>query len=151
MKKDLNYYLNLPYTISVKKLKDGDYYAEYTDANLTKNTLMAGWGKNEMEAINDLKEAFSCFVESALKDGDFIPEPNDKSVRVNICLPRSLLNAIDKVTKNRSKFLKDAANKIDELISNKNLFLRLSENARKSIEKIDIKITTKKELELLNV
>lgn len=110
MKKDLNYYLNLPYTISVKKLKDGDYYAEYTDANLTKNTLMAGWGKNEMEAINDLKEAFSCFVESALKDGDFIPEPNDKSVRVNICLPRSLLNAIDKVTKNRSKFLSEAAN-----------------------------------------
>ncbi|ABS52221.1 glycosyltransferase [Campylobacter hominis] len=47
--------------------------------------------------------------------------------------------------------LKDAANKLDELISNKNLFLRLSENARKSIEKIDIKITTKKELELLNV
>ncbi|ARR00312.1 hypothetical protein CSUIS_0473 [Campylobacter porcelli] len=29
--KDLNYYLNLPYTISVKKLGDEEYFAQYLD------------------------------------------------------------------------------------------------------------------------
>lgn len=44
--------------------------------------------------------------------------------------------------------IKNAALKIEDLVTNKNLFLKLSENARMSIEKIDIKNTTKKELEL---
>ena len=46
MKKDLNYYLSLPYIITVKRLDDGDYFAQYADAGLTKNALMAGWGKD---------------------------------------------------------------------------------------------------------
>ncbi|CUU72089.1 type II toxin-antitoxin system HicB family antitoxin [Campylobacter hyointestinalis] len=110
--KDLNYYLNLPYTISVKKLGDGDYFAQYLDINLTKNNLIAGWGKDELEAINDLKEAFACYVEGALKNGDFIPEPlvEDKKVRINITLPKSLIESIDKITKNRSQFLAESAN-----------------------------------------
>ncbi|ALV64643.1 type II toxin-antitoxin system HicB family antitoxin [Campylobacter fetus] len=110
--KDLNYYLNLPYTISIKKLDDGDYFAEYSDINLTKNNLIAGWGKDEIEAINDLKDAFACYVEGALKDGDFIPEPlvEDKKVRINITLPKSLIESIDKITKNRSQFLAESAN-----------------------------------------
>ncbi len=36
MKKDLNYYLSLPYTITVKRLEDGDYFAQYVDAGLKK-------------------------------------------------------------------------------------------------------------------
>ncbi|OCR90230.1 type II toxin-antitoxin system HicB family antitoxin [Campylobacter fetus] len=110
--KDLNYYLNLPYTISIKKLNDGDYLAEYSDINLTKNNLIAGWGKDEIEAINDLKDAFACYVEGALKDGDLIPEPlvEDKKVRINITLPKSLIESIDKITKNRSQFLAESAN-----------------------------------------
>nr|WP_315108503.1 ribbon-helix-helix domain-containing protein [uncultured Campylobacter sp.] len=41
-----------------------------------------------------------------------IPEPisEEKRVRVNVNLPKSLLEAIDKVSSNRSKFLTDAAN-----------------------------------------
>ena len=39
MKKDLNYYLNLPYTITIKRLDDGDYFAQYADMGLTKNNL----------------------------------------------------------------------------------------------------------------
>ena len=65
MKKDLNYYLNLPYTITIKRLDDGDYFAQYADMGLTKNNLMAGWGATEAEAIADLKEAFACYVEGA--------------------------------------------------------------------------------------
>lgn len=43
---------------------------------------------------------------------------------------------------------KIAAEKITELISNKNLFTKLSENGRKSMEKIDISITTQNELNI---
>ena len=63
MKKDLDYYLSLPYTITIKRLKDGDYYAQYADIGLTKDHLLAGWGASEAEAINELKSAFACYVE----------------------------------------------------------------------------------------
>ena len=46
-----------------------------------------------------------------LEHNDFIPEPaSDKKIRVNVSLSQSLLNAIDKVTNNRSQFLSEAAN-----------------------------------------
>ncbi|WP_033915812.1 HicB family protein [Campylobacter sputorum] len=113
MKKDLDYYLNLPYTIVVKKLNDGDYFAKYSDAGLIKNNLMAGWGKSEMEAIKDLKEAFACYVESALKNGETIYEPIDENVkiRINLTIPKGVVNAIDLVTKNRSAWLCELAKK----------------------------------------
>lgn len=72
MKKNLDYYLNLPYTITVKRLDNGDYFAQYADIGLTKNNLMAGWGKSEAEAISDLKETFTCYIESALQSGEII-------------------------------------------------------------------------------
>ena len=49
MKKNLDYYLNLPYTIIVKRLDDDDYFAQYADIGLTKNNLMAGWGKAKLK------------------------------------------------------------------------------------------------------
>lgn len=112
MKKDLEYYLNLPYTITVKRLDDGDYYAQYADLGLTKNNLMAGWGDSEAEAIKELKDAFACYVEGALKSGESIYEPikEDVKVRINLTMPKSVLEAIDRVSSNRSKFLTDAAN-----------------------------------------
>jgi glycosyltransferase involved in cell wall biosynthesis len=42
--------------------------------------------------------------------------------------------------------LREAAEKIESLIVDKNLFTKISENGRKSMEKIDIEMTTKKEL-----
>lgn len=111
MKKDLNYYLNLPYTIMVKRLEDGDYYAQYADTGLTNHNLLAGWGKSEGEAIEELKEAFACYIEGALKSGEVIYEPikEDKKVRVNLTIPQSILVAIDAISPNRSKFLTEAA------------------------------------------
>ena len=111
MKKDLNYYLNLPYTIKIKKLDDGDYLAQYVDLGLTKNNLMAGWGANEAEAIEDLKAAFACYVEGALKDGDIIPEPvsEDKVRRINITMPEAVIKAIDNISGNRSAWLTETA------------------------------------------
>ena len=113
MKKDLNYYLSLPYTITVKRLDDGDYFTQYVDAGLTKNALMAGWGKDEAEAISDLKEAFACYVEGALEKGENIYEQvvENTKVRVNLTMPKSVLVAIDAVTKNRSAWLSNLAKK----------------------------------------
>lgn len=111
MKKDLNYYLTLPYTIKIKRLDDGDYFAQYTDIDLVKNNLMAGWGSTEAEAISDLKEAFACFVEGALRDGDYIPEPTDetKARRINITMPEAIIRAIDSISSNRSAWLTEVA------------------------------------------
>ena len=113
MKKDLNYYLNLPYTITIKKLDDGDYFAQYAEAGLVKNNLMAGWGATETEAIEDLKEAFACYVEGALENGENIYEPIDENakVRINLTIPKGVLNAIDAVTNNRSAWFSELAKK----------------------------------------
>ena len=108
MKKDKSYYLNLPYEIIVRKLTDdegGGYFARYKDF-----PYIMGDGENEAEAIADVKSAFGGALEVMLANNDFIKEPNDKKVRVNLSLSQSLLNAIDKVTSNRSQFLSEAAN-----------------------------------------
>ena len=114
MKKDLNYYLNLPYTITIKKLDDGDYFAQYAEAGLVKNNLMAGWGATETEAIEDLKEAFACYVEGALEKRENIYEPIDENakVRINLTIPKGVLNAIDAVTNNRSAWFSELAKKV---------------------------------------
>ncbi|MCC8277577.1 hypothetical protein LNU06_01665 [Campylobacter sp. VicNov18] len=54
--KDLEYYLNLPYEIIVKKLSaqdGGGYFASYKDF-----PYIMGDGENEIEALKDVKEAF---------------------------------------------------------------------------------------------
>ncbi|EAT99681.1 MULTISPECIES: HicB family protein [Campylobacter] len=109
MKKDLNYYLNLPYEIIVKKLtkeEGGGYFARYKDY-----PYVMGDGESEAEAIADVKEAFKFVIQTDLERGDFIREPETKTIRVNISLPKSLLEAIDKVASNRSAFLANAASR----------------------------------------
>ncbi|MBP3208048.1 MAG: type II toxin-antitoxin system HicB family antitoxin [Campylobacter sp.] len=111
MKKDINYYLNLPYEIKIIRLDDGDYYAKYADSELNKKVLMAGDGKTPNEAIDDLKSAFACYLESAIEEGEFIPEPaqKDKSKNLAVTIKESLLNEIDfyakKMGLSRSAFL----------------------------------------------
>lgn len=90
--KDLNYYLSLNYEIILKK--DNDcfvaYYREFS--------RILGTGDNELEAINDLKEAFKCFVEVSLKHGDYIKEPvqNYPSKNYAITMKTNIMDEIDK-------------------------------------------------------
>ncbi len=111
MKKDINYYLNLPYNINLTQLEDGDYFAQFNDKELNNFVLLAGDGKTPNEAIKDLREAFACYLEEALKNDDFIPEPvqNDKSENLAITLKNSLIDEIDfyakKMGLTRSAFL----------------------------------------------
>ncbi|EAJ1453072.1 type II toxin-antitoxin system HicB family antitoxin [Campylobacter jejuni] len=108
--KDLDYYLNLPYEIIIKKLDEkdgGGYFARYKDF-----PYIIGDGENEIEALKDLKEAFKGALEVMLEKGDYIKEPidNEAKIRINITLPKSLVEAIDTISDNRSKFLADLAN-----------------------------------------
>lgn len=110
MKNNLNGYLNLPYEIIVRKLTDdegGGYFAYYKDFK-----GVMGDGESEAEAIADVKEAFKFCIQTDLDEGVVIPEPasEEKRVRVNVSLPKSLLDAIDKVSSNCSAFLTKAAN-----------------------------------------
>ena len=107
--KDLQYYLNLPYEIIVRKLsqKDGGgYFANYKDF-----PYIMGDGESEAEAIADVKKAFAFVIETDLAEGKRIKEPSntEAKVRINITLDKSLIEAIDKVTHNRSKFLANCA------------------------------------------
>lgn len=84
MKKDINYYLNLPYEIKIVRLDDGDYYAQYAEARLNKLVLMSGNGKTPNEAIDDLQNAFKGYLEYAIEAGREIPEPIDKNKKVRV-------------------------------------------------------------------
>ena len=111
MKKDVEYYLNLPYDINVKILDDGDYFVQYNDIGLNKVVMMYGDGKTVDEAINDLRDAFRCYLEDAIAKGEYIPEPNNnlKSIPLSITMKEDLVSEIDYHAKqlgvNRSAFL----------------------------------------------
>ncbi|MDL0089983.1 type II toxin-antitoxin system HicB family antitoxin [Campylobacter gastrosuis] len=84
MKKDINYYLNLPYEIKIVRLDDGDYYAQYADARLNKLVLMSGDGKTPNEAIDNLQNAFKSYLEYAIEAGRKIPGPIDENKKVRV-------------------------------------------------------------------
>lgn len=113
MKKDKAYYLNLPYEIIIKPLSEedgGGYFARYKDFK-----GIMGDGESYKEAIEDVKKAFELFIETSLADGTFIKEPisEDVSVRVNITMPKNLLEKIDVRARdlhfNRSSYLANLA------------------------------------------
>lgn len=112
MKKDRNYYLNLPYQMIVQKIPQDKFYNSEFVAFYKEYPKITGIGDNENEAIKELKEAFECFIVDALKSKDFIKEPEfkERKERINVLLRQSTLKKISEKTKNRSKFLDLAAN-----------------------------------------
>ena len=111
MKKDLNYYLNLPYEAIVVKDKNFDnsvyYYAYYKEYKYIKGT-----GDNEAEAIKDLKEAFKCALVEMIADNENIIEPHvisDKTKNYAITMKENIMQEIDEAAKklgiSRSAFL----------------------------------------------
>ena len=102
----------MPYTITVKRLYDGDYFAQYADIGLTKNNLMAGWGKSEAEAISDLKSAFKDALAQMLADKEEIIETkllSHKTKSYAITMKENIMQEIDIAAKelgvSRSAFL----------------------------------------------
>lgn len=111
--KNLNYYLNLPYKIEINKIPDsegGGYCAMMPDFKGV--ALFYGDGATKKEALDELEAAFKLTLETLIENNSYIPLPTseDANVRINITLPKSLIEAIDKITKNRSRFLAESAN-----------------------------------------
>lgn len=87
MKKDLNYYLNLEYTIRLKKNSDGSYFGEIEELPGCMTEA-----DNEEEVLKLLKDAKAAWLEVAMDRKIAIPEPmeDEFSGKFNVRLPKFL-------------------------------------------------------------
>lgn len=118
MKKNKEYYLNLPYKMVMVKMPNDEIYGGQYEAHYAEYPTVIGVGKTRIEAISSLDEAFGCMIEDLLSVGDDIIEPivEDTKKRVNILISEKVLVAIAKISSNRSFFLEKAA---QHIINNK--------------------------------
>jgi predicted RNase H-like HicB family nuclease len=75
----LEYYLNLKYPFVLEQDDDGSYFIEYTDL-----PGCMSCGATIEEALLMGEDARKCWIESAIRDGDFIPEPKVDSAVVSL-------------------------------------------------------------------
>jgi predicted RNase H-like HicB family nuclease len=117
------------YVALLRKDRGSDYRVEFPDFP---GCVTAGRCLDEARGM--AAEALELHVEGMLEDGEAIPAPSSldaimadpenanavvflvdvatrpaKSVRINVTLPEDLIEAIDKATGNRSRFLAEAA------------------------------------------
>jgi antitoxin HicB len=87
MKKDLKYYLNLEYTIRLKKNSDGSYFAEIEELPGCMTE-----GDTEEEAIKMIEDAKTAWLKVALQRKLNIPEPvsDEYSGKFNVRVPKFL-------------------------------------------------------------
>lgn len=87
MKKDLKYYLNLDYTIRLKKNQDGTYFAEIEELPGCMTE-----GDSEKEAIEMIEDAKKAWLTVALSRKLTIPEPviDEYSGKFNVRVPKFL-------------------------------------------------------------
>lgn len=100
MIKNKQYYQNIDYDIITAKLDEkdgGGYLAYYKDI-----TGVMGDGESEDSAIADVKQAFDCYLDVALKNKDNIPEPAHllKAKKINISMTADRINNLDTYAKN---------------------------------------------------
>ncbi len=85
MKKDLAYYMSLPYQKVIIAAKEGGYVGYIPDL---KGCVTQAETKTEI--LEMLKDAKKCWLEGALEDKLKIPEPvseDDFSERINLRIP----------------------------------------------------------------
>ena len=88
MKKDLAYYMSLPYQEVIKAAKEGGYVGYIPDL---KGCITQA--ETKAEIVEMLEDAKRCWIEAAMEDGTDIPEPlseDDFSGRFNLRIPKSL-------------------------------------------------------------
>lgn len=87
MKKNLDYYLNLDYTIRLKQNGDGSYFVEVEELPGCMSE-----GDTEEEALKMIEDAKKAWIEVALKRKLKIPEPekDDFSGKLNVRMPKFL-------------------------------------------------------------
>ena len=72
--KDLRYYMELNYPFTLEKDEDGSYFIQFPDLPGCMTC-----GDTMEQAIEMGRDARKCWIESALQDGDFIPEPKSET------------------------------------------------------------------------
>ncbi len=80
MKRDLAYYLNLPYKIEIKPIPEedgGEFVARLPEMG---KYAMAGDGETVEEAIQSLNEIKVVMFKEWIEQGISIPEPRNKSL-----------------------------------------------------------------------
>ena len=86
--KSLDYYMGLKYPFTLEQDEDGSYFIEYPDL-----PGCMSCGETVDEAIAMGNDAKKCWIESALQDDSFIPEPKvieDYPDNFKLRLPKSL-------------------------------------------------------------
>ncbi|MDR2166519.1 MAG: type II toxin-antitoxin system HicB family antitoxin [Clostridiales bacterium] len=71
MKKDFDYYMSLPYTVSFQKDVEDDYYFIWVPELVGCTSC----GDTLEEALWMIEDAKACWIEATLEDGRHIPEP----------------------------------------------------------------------------
>ncbi|MBQ9377787.1 MAG: type II toxin-antitoxin system HicB family antitoxin [Schwartzia sp.] len=107
MKKDLAYYMALPYQEVIKAAKEGGYVGYVPDL---KGCITQAETKAEL--VDMLEDAKKCWIEAALEDGLRIPEPlsdEDFSGRFNLRIPKSLHRSLAMSAKNEGVSLNQMA------------------------------------------
>jgi predicted RNase H-like HicB family nuclease len=86
--KNLEYYMNLKYPFTLEQDDDGSYLIDFPDLPGCMTC-----GETIEFAIKMGEDARKCWIESALSDGDFIPEPKaveDYPYNFKLRLPKTL-------------------------------------------------------------
>ena len=91
-KKDLNYYLHLPYTITVKRgIGEGE---EYWIARIIELPHCLTHGATAEEALRDIEDAKREWIKSNLEDGLPVPEPAKYTGQYHLRMPPTLHEAL---------------------------------------------------------
>jgi len=91
IKKDLEYYLSLPYTITIKRYDDqGTYWI----ARVAELPYCMTHGLTKEEALNDIEDAKKEWLESNIDDGFTIPEPTQYTGQYHLRMPITLHEAL---------------------------------------------------------
>lgn len=88
MEKTLEYYLGLPYTIELIRQPGGGWFVQVKELPGCMSV-----GDTPDEAVEMIQDAMRLWIETALEDGEPIPEPRpleDYSGRFVVRVPRSL-------------------------------------------------------------
>ncbi len=115
---DLDYYMNLPYTIIIRKDQEGGYFAKIDELEGCMTQ-----GETYEEVTKNIKEAMELWLEDALDDGQNIPLPipgEDYSGKFVLRLPKSL-----------HQKLSQNAKKEDVSLNQYALYLLADHNARR--------------------
>ena len=73
MNNNIEYYLNLPYSIILRQSEDGVF-----EASVVELDGCLSHGATKEEAIQMIEDAKRCWIEANMEVGDYIPEPDSQ-------------------------------------------------------------------------